>query len=144
MREQQEKMKANKAKQNGLTAKARLAGFLAGDMEEENDPLLTKSSLPIADLFPETTICFMDLAGFTRWSSAREPSQVFVLLETLFAAFGTLTSDWHLYCRASLTYFPDSDSIAHKHKIYKVETIGDCWVGVSGLPVPRDDRTLRV
>lgn len=36
---------------------------------------------PIADLFPKTTILFADLAGFTAWSSEREPSQVFTLLE---------------------------------------------------------------
>lgn len=36
---------------------------------------------PIADLFPNTTVLFADLAGFTAWSSEREPSQVFTLLE---------------------------------------------------------------
>ena len=40
-----------------------------------------KNSKPIADLFPETTIFFADIAGFTAWSSAREPAQVFTLLE---------------------------------------------------------------
>ena len=31
---------------------------------------------PIADLFPEATIVFADLVGFTAWSSMREPCQV--------------------------------------------------------------------
>jgi hypothetical protein len=31
---------------------------------------------PIADLFPETTVLFADIAGFTSWSSVREPCQV--------------------------------------------------------------------
>ena len=31
---------------------------------------------PIADLFPDTTVMFADIAGFTAWSSTREPSQV--------------------------------------------------------------------
>ena len=32
-------------------------------------------SRPIADLFPETTIMFADIAGFTAWASTREPCQ---------------------------------------------------------------------
>jgi hypothetical protein len=39
---------------------------------------------PIADLFPETTLMFADMVGFTAWSSVREPSQVFILLETVY------------------------------------------------------------
>ena len=41
----------------------------------------------IADLYPETTILFADIAGFTAWSSMQEPKSVFVLLETIFKAF---------------------------------------------------------
>ena len=44
-------------------------------------------SKPIADLFPATTILFQDMAGFTAWSSSREPTQVFTLLETVYHAF---------------------------------------------------------
>ena len=36
---------------------------------------------------PDTTILFADIAGFTAWSSVREPVQVFTLLETLYRAF---------------------------------------------------------
>ena len=45
-------------------------------------------SKPIADLFPNTTILFADLVGFTAWSSTREPQQVFTLLETIYHGFG--------------------------------------------------------
>jgi len=44
-------------------------------------------SRPIADLFPETTIMFADMVGFTAWSSVRDPSQVFTLLETVYHSF---------------------------------------------------------
>jgi class 3 adenylate cyclase len=71
---------------------------------------------PIAELYPETTVLFADLAGFTSWSSTRQPTQVFTLLETLYGAF---------------------DAIAKQRGVFKVETIGDCYVAVVGLPTPR-------
>ena len=67
----------------------------------------------LAEFYPSATILFADIAGFTAWSSVREPQHVFVLLETLYKAF---------------------DSIANKRKVFKVETIGDCYVAVCGLP----------
>jgi class 3 adenylate cyclase len=76
---------------------------------------------PIADLFPNTTIMFADIAGFTAWSSVREPSQVFTLLESVYSAF---------------------DAIAKRRKVFKVETVGDCYVAVAGLPEPRSDHAV--
>jgi class 3 adenylate cyclase len=61
---------------------------------------------------------FADLVGFTAWSSMREPSHVFTLLETIYSAF---------------------DKIAKRRRVFKVETIGDCYVAVAGLPEPRRD-----
>lgn len=55
------------------------------------------SSKPLADLFLETTVLFADIAGFTAWSSTREPSQVFILLETIYGktcSFGVKENDW--------------------------------------------------
>jgi hypothetical protein len=67
-----------------LAPKAQLKGFL-NDQEGDN-------SKPIADLFPYTTVLFADIAGFTAWSSVREPAQVFVLLETIYAAFDKIAA----------------------------------------------------
>ncbi|CAB9509228.1 Receptor-type guanylate cyclase gcy [Seminavis robusta] len=78
-------------------------------------------SKPIADLFPATTIMFADMVGFTAWASTRDPTQVFTLLETIYHAF---------------------DCIAKHRKIFKVETVGDCYVAVAGLPVPRKDHAV--
>ena len=50
------------------------------------------NSAPIADLFPDCTVLFADIAGFTAWSSVREPAQVFVLLENLFSSFDRYVS----------------------------------------------------
>lgn len=51
------------------------------------DALYSNSAPAIADLFPECTVLFADIAGFTAWSSSREPAQVFVLLENLYSSF---------------------------------------------------------
>ncbi|CAB9531601.1 Receptor-type guanylate cyclase gcy (Partial), partial [Seminavis robusta] len=80
-----------------------------------------KQSHAIASLYPETTIFFADLAGFTKWSSSRTPIEVFDLLETVYGEF---------------------DKLAKRYKVFKVETIGDCYVAVTGLPKPQEDHAL--
>ncbi|CAJ1946022.1 unnamed protein product [Cylindrotheca closterium] len=72
---------------------------------------------PIADIYTSTTVMFGDIAGFTKWSSTRQPTEVFVLLETLYGSF---------------------DKIAKKMNVFKVETIGDCYMAVTGLPHPQE------
>jgi class 3 adenylate cyclase len=107
--------------------KARLTSFLNSEADALNaekdtddDDFMYKSK-PIADLFPETTIMFADISGFTAWSSTRKPCQVFVLLETIYKAF---------------------DEIAMRRGVFKVETVGDCYVAVTGLPNPRKDHAV--
>jgi hypothetical protein len=81
----------------------------------------TNDSKPIADLFPNCTVLFADISGFTAWSSIRDPAQVFTLLEAVYHTF---------------------DMIARKRKVFKVETIGDSYVAVTGLPDPQDDHAI--
>ncbi|CAJ1937526.1 unnamed protein product [Cylindrotheca closterium] len=76
---------------------------------------------PIADLFPHATVMFADICGFTAWSSVREPTQVFTLLEQIYNSF---------------------DILARKRRVFKVETIGDCYVAAAGLPDPRPDHAV--
>lgn len=76
---------------------------------------------PIADLFPEATVMFADISGFTAWSSTREPTQVFKLLETIYSSF---------------------DRMARKRRVFKVETIGDCYMAVTGVPDPQPDHAV--
>jgi class 3 adenylate cyclase len=64
---------------------------------------------------------FADIVGFTAWSSIRDPAQVFTLLETLYSAF---------------------DEIAMRRGVFKVETIGDSYVSVCGLPEPREGHAV--
>lgn len=68
-----------------------------------SDPVANLARPPLADYFATATVMFADICGFTAWSSVREPSQVFTLLETLYGSFDRLT----------------------KHsKVFKVETVG--------------------
>jgi hypothetical protein len=94
---------------------------LNGDGDDTRLPSGGGKSKPIADLFPETTIMFADIAGFTAWSSTREPSQVFILLEAIYHEF---------------------DTIAKRRRVFKVEVVGDCYVAVCGLPDPRRDHAV--
>lgn len=101
-------------------AKTRLRTFLRESERtapEYEDLVPYKYDAPIADLFPETTVMFADIAGFTAWSSEREPSQIFYLLESVYRTF---------------------DSLATKFGVFKVETIGDCYVAVAGIPDPTE------
>jgi hypothetical protein len=81
--------------------KMRLNTFLKDDDDEEDgilernqadgaSPVEVYDTKPIADLFPNTTVMFGDIAGFTAWSSVREPTQVFTLLETVYRAFDNI------------------------------------------------------
>jgi len=107
------------SKTGGLSAyqpnKTRLRTFL------NNGEPASGCSKPIADLFTDTTVMFADIAGFTAWSSVREPTQVFTLLETVYGAF---------------------DRIAARRGVFKVETIGDSYVAVAGLPDPRSNHFI--
>jgi Adenylate and Guanylate cyclase catalytic domain len=84
----------------------------------KQSPLLLK---PMADLFLNTTVMFADIAGFTAWSSSREPSQVFLLLQSVYHAY---------------------DVMAKRRRVFKVETIGDSYVAVTGLPEPQRHHAL--
>ena len=66
-------------------------------------------------------MCLYSIVGFTAWSSTREPSQVFTLLENIYASF---------------------DEIAKRRRVFKVETVGDCYVAVAGLPEPLKDHAV--
>lgn len=117
---QDEKTKTTISRLRGNRTKDQLRNFL-DDGNADTEKHSSLKSKPIADLFPEATVIFADLVGFTAWSSTREPTQVFTLLENIYHSF---------------------DEIAKRRRIFKVETVGDCYVAVSGLPEPRKDHAV--
>lgn len=77
---------------------------------------------PIAELFHNTSIMFSDIVGFTQWSSEHSPNEVFKLLEQIFWEF---------------------DEIAGRLNVFKLGTIGDCYIAVTGIPdAVQDHATL--
>jgi class 3 adenylate cyclase len=112
-----DKSKWNKSGTAGLRSYLNESIMDPNKKNDKNDiEVAGAGAKPIADLFPETTIMFADIAGFTAWSSTREPSQVFTLLESV---------------------YHDFDMIAKRRSVFKVEVVGDCYVAVAGLPDPR-------
>ena len=78
----------------------------------------------ISDFFPEATVMFADLAGFTKMSAKlASPEKLVIILNDIFTEF---------------------DMVANKYGLEKIKTIGDCYMVAGGIPVTSADHTERV
>jgi class 3 adenylate cyclase len=115
---------------NSMTKSVREKTELIEQKNAENERLL-RNILPgviaerlkhgeksIADGFAEVTVLFADVVGFTTFSSHTPAAELVSLLNDLFSRF---------------------DAASQRHGIEKIKTIGDCYMAVCGLPIPRPD-----
>jgi class 3 adenylate cyclase len=84
---------------------------------------LKRGESVIADSFPEATVLFSDLVGFTQLSAGVPASQLVEQLNEIFLAF---------------------DKLTESHGLEKIKTIGDAYMLVGGLPTPRLDHAEAV
>lgn len=111
---------------------ARKQAEVALKMEQRKSELLLLNVLPeaiakrlkqndkasIADHFDNVTVLFADLVGFTKLSTQMSPKELVNLLNQIFSAF---------------------DLLVEKYGLEKIKTIGDAYMVVGGLPMPRPD-----
>ena len=105
------------------TAEARAAEL---DEERDRSEKLLENMLPvliadrlkrgestIAETFPEVTVLFADIVGFTELATRLPPRQLVDMLSDVFGRF---------------------DELAARHRLEKIKTIGDCYMVVGGVP----------
>jgi adenylate cyclase len=74
---------------------------------------LKRGESTIAETFPEVTVLFADIVGFTEMATRISPQQLVNMLSDVFGRF---------------------DELAARHKLEKIKTIGDCYMVVGGVP----------
>jgi len=77
----------------------------------------------IADDFPEASVLFADLAGFTPMSASMTPSEVVELLDEVFRVI---------------------DGFVAELGLEKIKTVGDEYMAAAGVPRPRADHAVAI
>ncbi|KAG7238728.1 hypothetical protein INR49_031244, partial [Caranx melampygus] len=81
------------------------------------------AEIELSSEFKECTILFSDVVTFTNICSMCEPIQIVLMLNSMYLRFDRLTT---------------------VHNVYKVETIGDAYMVVGGVPIPVSSHAERV
>jgi len=81
---------------------------------------LKSSPQEISQGFDESTILFTDIVGFAPLAATLSPAELVRFLNQIFSAF---------------------DELAERYQVEKIKTIGDAYLVIAGVPVPREDHT---
>jgi adenylate cyclase len=95
------------------TAEARSEELLTNAIPGSIATRLKRGEDRIAESYPNTTVLFADLAGFTPWARETDPAVVVGFLDDLFTRF---------------------DELAARCGVEKIKTIGDAYMAVAGAP----------
>lgn len=105
-----------------LTSERRRAEALLLNVLPESIAMrLRTDSTVIADDYPDCSVLFADVVGFTPMSAGMAPSKLVGLLDEVFTAF---------------------DALVDERGLEKIKTIGDAYMVAAGVPEPRDDHAL--
>jgi class 3 adenylate cyclase/HAMP domain-containing protein len=80
--------------------------------------LRTSTGTIVADTFEEVTVLFGDIVRFTEFASSVSASELVYMLNEIFSEF---------------------DRLVDTYDLEKIKTIGDSYMAVGGLPLPRPD-----
>lgn len=75
----------------------------------------------IADSYPDATVLFADIVGFTELAARLSATEIVGLLNEVFSVY---------------------DRLVEKHGLEKIKTIGDAYMVVGGVPAPREDHAI--
>lgn len=84
---------------------------------------MRQGEVGIADRFPDATILFSDLVGFTSLASKHSPGEIIDILNNLFSSF---------------------DDLAKRLRLEKIKTIGDAYMVAGGLPEEQPDHAIAI
>lgn len=102
-------------------AEARSDELLTNAIPRSIATRLRRGESRIAESYPDTTVVFTDVVGFTPWANATDPTRVVALLDDLFTRL---------------------DGLAELHGLEKIKTVGDAYMAVAGAPDPRPDHAV--
>jgi adenylate cyclase len=103
--------------------RARSQALLLNILPQQIIDRLEAGEETIADRFPELTVLFSDIVGFTETSSDMPPDQLVSELNGLFSEF---------------------DELCGRTGVEKIKTIGDAYMAVAGLPDTRSDHVAAI
>ena len=102
------------------TERGKSEALLLNVLPQEIANRLKQGENTIADSFSDVSVLFADVVDFTGLSARISPTELVGLLNQIFSAY---------------------DRLSEQHGLEKIKTIGDAYMVVGGIPVPRPDHT---